>query len=408
MSSRERDREAPATVGAQGHLPATTVATTDAREITVPDRLSLRTYITHLGAPQLVITLAITAVFLPVVLVRYAFSDDYPILFIANGMGSDSTFGSDVIATVSADGRPLAGVLDQIAFATAGTIDNLRFVRLVSLVGIVALALLLHWALVRSGVKPVPAALCALLMCSTPAFLVLASWAVLFNVPLATLLAGGASSVLLGSTTSRRELLFRLSVAIALLLASVLDYQPGAMFFWVFLAIGLMGVARDTASVRRLATTHFAVAGVALILAFLITKLAVRLAGSAANPARNALLDDPVHKASWFVRSPLYKSLNLFDLTTSPWCALLVAAVSVCGILLLLDHEKVYSLVLPALGVILVPLTFLPSLVVREDSPTYRVQVALTSLIVLYAFLGILGIWLTICASSNPASVREP
>jgi hypothetical protein len=37
----------------------------------------------------------------------------------------------------------------------------------------------------------------------------------------------------------------------------------------------------------------------------------------------------------------------------------------------------------------------LPSLVVAENSPTYRVEVALTSLVALYASLGALGLWLT-------------
>ena len=78
-------------------------------------------------------------------------------------------------------------------FAAAGTIDNLRFVRIISVAGIVVLALILFWALVRSGVGRMPAALIALLVCTMPPFQLYASWTVSFSVPWAAVLAGCAS-----------------------------------------------------------------------------------------------------------------------------------------------------------------------------------------------------------------------
>src|SRR5262249_48616168 len=118
-----------------------------------------RDYVSSSGLLAVVISLAILAVFLPTLLVSYAFSDDYPILYIADGLGSNAWFGSSVIDTVAASGRPIAGVLDQLFFSAAGTIDHLRFVRLAGVAGIILLALLVHWALVRARVAPVVAAL---------------------------------------------------------------------------------------------------------------------------------------------------------------------------------------------------------------------------------------------------------
>ena len=56
-------------------------------------------------------------------------------------------YAESVMHAVRAEGRPFWGTLVKPVFAAAGMIDNLRFVRIVTVAGIVALALLLYWAL---------------------------------------------------------------------------------------------------------------------------------------------------------------------------------------------------------------------------------------------------------------------
>jgi uncharacterized membrane protein len=235
-------------------------------------------------------------------------------------------------------------------------------------------------------------------MCTTTPFQVFASWAVLFNVPYAALLGAGASLLAASAVDAPRAVVLdRLLGATAMLLAALLIYQPAAMFFWVFLAIALVGAAHDFRRATGLARTHFGVGAIALVASFLVAKLAEHVVGEAApNPERNALTHDVIGKVSWFVRGPLYQSLNLFDLTPSPWLAVLVGALSIAGMLLLLEHHGRRSLLYIGIGAVLIPLSFLPSLVVEENSPTYRVQVALSSLLVLYAGLGALGIWVRV------------
>jgi hypothetical protein len=361
--------------------------------------LSLREYLAGSTAIPVVIALTVLGMFLPVLIVPYAFSDDYPVLSIADGLGGARPwFGKSVVETVSASGRPLAGLLDNLFFSAAGTIDNLRFVRLFAVIGIVVLALLLHWALVRSGIKPTVAALFAVLICSIPAFQVYASWAVLFTVPYAAILGGGASLFATAAVDRPRALVTRRTAAsTAMLLAALLIYQSAAMFFWVFLAVALVGAARDSEWAAHLARAHVGVAAVALAIAFVVTRLAVHLVGTAGpNPARNSLTHDVIGKVRWFFRDPVYQSLNLFNLTRSPSLAVFVAAVAIGGLLLLLDHEGIRSLLYVGMAAVLIPLSFLPNLVVGENSPTYRVQVSLSSLIALYFCLGALGIWLTV------------
>ena len=345
----------------------------------------------------LVVALAMFGVFLPVVIVPYAFSDDYPLLWMANGGGPSVQFGKSIIDAGAINGRPFAGLLTSWFFSAAGTIDHLRFVRLVGVIGIVALALLLQWALVRSGIKPALAGLIAVLVCTMPPFQVWVSWTLLFSVPFAAVAAAGASRVTVAAVEGPRNLrLDRLVAAGGLLIAALLTYQPAAMLFWVFFAVALIGAADSPQRARALVRTHFGLAIVALGIAYAVIKITVHLLGrSATGAARNTLVHDIGDKVHWFFQLPLYQSLNLSDLTPSRWLAVVVAAVATIGTLLLIRRGCASPLLYIGVGIALIPLTFLPNLVVAENSPTFRVQAALTALIALYASLGAIGLWLT-------------
>jgi hypothetical protein len=356
-----------------------------------------RAYIATVGATPLVIALTVFGIFLPVVIVPYAFSDDYPTLWMAVSGEPNPWFGSSILAAHSVGGRPIAGLLSTVFFKVAGTIDNLRFVRLAGIVGIVALALLLQWALVRSKVRPVVAALITVLVCSMPAFEVYASWAVLFVAPLAALLGGGASMLASSIVDSPLRLVRdRFIGAVCMLVAALLIYQPPAMFFWVFLAIALIGTVQEPSRAGRVVRRHAEVAVVALPLALLIGKVAAHLAhNNSPNAARSQLTLDVIGKARWFFAHPLYRSLNLFELTASPWLAAFVVAVAAGGIvawLVLRTTRPLFNLVI---AVALVPLSFLPNLVVKENnSLVFRTGIALTSLVALYFCLGALAIFM--------------
>jgi hypothetical protein len=365
-------------------------------------------YLARVGATPLAVALTVFGIFLPVVIVPYAFSDDYPLLWMANGGGPSVQFGKTIIDAGAINGRPIAGLLTQLFFGAANTIDNLRFVRLVAVIGIAAVALLLHWTLVRSGVRPVLAALIAIFVCSMPPFQVWASWTLLFSVPFGALLAGGASRLTVAALDGPRALLAdRLVAATAMLVAALLTYQPAAMFFWVFFAAALIGAATERKRSVRLVYGHFGVAAVSLAIAYVVIKVSVRILGSnATGAARNTLVHDVGGKIHWFFQLPLYQALNLFDLTPSRRLASVVAVVAVAGILLLL-RRCARPFLFAAVGIALIPLTFLPNLLVEEDSPTFRVQVALTGLIALYACLGAIGIWLEARDWLQPHISRE-
>ena len=171
--------------------------------------------------------------------------------------------------------------------ALAGTIDNLRFVRILTAAGIVALALLLYWRLLRSRVGSLPAALIALLACTLPAFQLHTAFTINFPMPWAAVLAGCASLLTVAALDGSRPLkLDRLVAPTVLLVVAVLTYQPTAMFFWVFLAVALAGSVGDSGRAVRLVRTHFAVGAVAFALAYLGYKLGARAGWGKRHPDR--------------------------------------------------------------------------------------------------------------------------
>jgi hypothetical protein len=354
-------------------------------------------YISRMKATPLAIVLTMLFVFLPVLVIPYAFSDDYPFLWIADGGRSTTQFGNNVVSAQTINGRPFAGLATEWAFSAAGTIENLRWVRFVGVIGMIALALLLQWALVRSGFKPIAAALIAVFVCTMPPFQVWASWTVLFSTPWAALAAGGASRLAVAAVDGPRRLMTdRLVGAAGLLLAALLTYQPAAMFFWVFFAVALIGAAQERRRAGRLARAHFGIAAVSLAIAYVVIKVSVHVIGShTTGAARNTLVRDYGVKIDWFLHGPLYQSLNLFKLVSSLWLAYAVALVAIVGLVLLILRRCARPALYLGIGIALIPLSFLPNLVVSENSGGFRIKAALTGLLALYAALGAIGIWIT-------------
>jgi hypothetical protein len=375
----------------------------------MPPAMSLWEYVSECRLQLVGIALTFVGVFIPVVIVPYAFSDDYTVLWMAISGEPTAQFGKNIIDASAITGRPFSGLLLQAFFSAAGAIDNLRFVRLFAVATIAALALLVHFALVRSGIRRLPAALIAVILCTLPPFQVYASWAVLFTSPLAAFLAGSASLFTVSALESPRQLARdRYLGAVFLIFAALLIYQPAAMFFWVFFAIALVGAATNPISSLRVVKAHFGVGFAALALAYLEIKLAVAIMGSSTTGAhRTTLSHDVVGKARWFFHQPLYRALNLFDITPTRWLAALVAVVATTGIALWLIRWGARPLLYACVAIALIPLSYLPNLIVTDMWPPYRTQVALDALIALYACLGALGLWLTFNAWVKPRVTRQ-
>lgn len=344
------------------------------------------------AAGWLAVVVGVVGAFWPVATARYGFSDDYPMLWMATSGRGTAQFGSSILETNTSQGRPVGGVLQQMAFELAGSIDGLRFLRLASVVGVIGLALLLRWWLRSNGIHPWYASLVAVFVCVTPVFAVVTSWAVLVLCPFAAALAGAAS--VLTALTANREAgtsVGQRLLASLLVVLSFLIYPPAAMFFWVFFVVAVLGARLDRDRLRRVVVWHGAVAAASLAAGAVVALVAGRLVPTATG--RMALVTDPVGKVAWFLTRPLYRSLSLYGIPYSEVCAVVALVLVGAAIVLVLARRSAMPAVAAVAGVAAIPLSFLPNLVVAENySYGYRNGVALTSTVALLAALGALAL----------------
>ena len=235
----------------------------------------LRRLVSHSGAVVLLFTLAIVVSYLPALIVPYGLTDDYLYLAQAEELGHAVALHQERVARGRCRGPALLGCARAVLSA-AGTIDNLRFVRVISVVGILALALPFYWALLRSRVARTPAALIALLVCTLPVFQLFASWiafpalgrsASRLLVPAGRGRNGCAASALrqacLGDATAARR---RPDV-------------PAGGHVLLGLPRRRVGRRRRRSARAAAGAEYFAVAAVAAGIAFLGYKLGIRLIG---------------------------------------------------------------------------------------------------------------------------------
>ena len=331
-------------------------------------------------------------------IVPYGDADDYMSLAMAEHLGlSSPPYAKSLAHYGAAEGRPIWGVVANAAFSAAGTIDNLRYVRIISVAGILALALVLYWALVRSKLGRTPAALIALLVCTLPPFQAYAAWAVMLHASWTALLAGCASLLAVAAVDAPRRLRpERLMGATLLLLVALLTYQSAAMFFWssspsrwqaawptLGARYGWRACTSPSRPSRRVSRFSATSSGISLI------------GEDAIGASRGTLTHDVSGKAEWFWNWALYGSLNLFDITWSAWLAAFVATVAVVGIVLWVLRHATRPWLYIGLAALLVPITVVPNLVVEETYQfvAYRTLVSLSALIALYFGLGALALW---------------
>lgn len=357
--------------------------------------LGLRAYLTGSGVWPLVIVVVVGAVFAPVVITEYAGYDDFSFLWMALSGEPSTQFGDGVLVHFAANGRPLSGVFVRLTFGLAETIDHLRYVRMAGVAGVAFFGLLLQWNLIRAGLPRMAAGLTAIFICSMPSFVVYTSWSVLFVAPYAAILAGAASMETVrgaeGAETPRWE---ALAGATGLLLVATWLYQPPAMFYWVFLVVALVPLVDDPRRAWRVVRAHLGVGAASLGLSYLSIRLSVWLFDlNTPDGWRRELSHDVPGRLQWFAEQPLYQALNLFDLTPTKSGAALMVLVATAGVLLWVTMQGRVPWAYAVLGLALVPLSYLPNLVVVETWSPFRTQSALAGLLALYAALGALGLW---------------
>jgi len=322
-----------------------------------------------------------------VLVTPYAFLDDYFIL--AEGIRGEGGTRTQVIAS----GRPTYAFLLHLAFHAMRDIGDLRYLRLLGVLGIALLAWSFYRTLVFAGWDEYLSLLLSVFVVTMPPFQVYASWATTAFYPFAALAAGGAVHVAERAFSEPRPLLRwgLVGGAVLLMLIALTIHQSAAMFFWVFAAILLFkpdATLPDT--VRRL-LWYSGIVFAGLILGFGMYKLGTTLYEHALLPTRSHLIQDVWEKALWFFRYPLMNAFNLAKLSPKRWLALVVVFFIIGGLIQYFRGKAGERLWQIGIAAALLPLSYLPNLMIAENWSSYRTQSALTSVVVMYAFLALWG-----------------
>ena len=344
----------------------------------------------------LILAGALLAVYGAGLFLRFGFYDDYYALNWAVN-GSDK-----LLLFCAAQGRPLDGLIADLAFKIPHTVDGLVWLRMTTLVGLGAFAWTIGKSLTRAG-WPAAHALCvSIIVVTLPAAQVYAAWSIEIAKPWAGVLAGCAACLAARSLDLHRgeAALRTLSFAAALLFAAFTIYQPGAMIFFVFVAIDIFRPIAPASPWRRRLGTFASVAFVALAGEWILFRVASRWINPAQFPgasiverARTISPAGLLHKLAFFVRAPLNESLRGPALPL-PWQgSVAIGAMIGIGLLLYFPGRPMARLRYLAVAAALLPMTFACNLLTVEDAAAYRMQVAMECLVAVYALFAMQGWW---------------
>lgn len=356
------------------------------------------------------ILLALSFVYLPALQAYYAYHDDFYLW-----AWSRKTFSSFPVYNFLKIncGRPLGAVLLCTYGLLIETVSDANLVRFLTVVNISITGLILYIWLRRHSLNAMHSFLLILSVFALPAYQLIVGWA--SSAPAATALWPAALAAILAfeafGRAGRRKLVAGLFVALALalLLASLLTYQPSAMIYWVMLAAFLLVADLEAFRARRRCFYGSVLVGLAAIG---IYGAGIRFApflkdtsGVHSVYTTAAISTDVVGKLQWFIREPLLNSLNLWSILPSTAMAVIVAmfilAGGLFGLLWAIRHamraQSDYRSLLGAaekggLVLAMLLLSYMPSLVARSNRGAYRTLVALSPLVV-FLLYGALWKW---------------
>jgi hypothetical protein len=333
------------------------------------------------------LTLILLACYAPVLLARYGFCDDYALL------GEGVQGGTELTKFVVASGRPTYAALLFVAFHSLGSIDDLVYLRLVGVLGLSVLACCLYLTLRRAGWNKPQAFCLSLIVATMPTFQVYVGWATTAFFTWAGVASASAWHMAERANAQPqpgRKWICGI-IAVLMLVVAITIHQSAAMIFWVFVAIGVFrpGVTPSRA-VRQMAW-HGIIMLSALAIGFVLYKFGMAIFGKLANEGRSGLTIDPIGKLRWFMTEPLVNALGFADLFPRRRYAMLVALLIGGGLLCYFRGPIRQRLQLAVTAAALIPLSYLPNLLVSESWASYRTIAGLTGLCVVYAFLALQG-----------------
>lgn len=360
----------------------------------------MRVWITHPAhlktevAFLLLVAVILALVYGQVYFATFGFLDDFELLRRVQTESYWSTVDLGL-------GRPLHGVVVSIVFGAFDSIGDLRFVRLVTLLGMVLCAWAVYSWMRYRHMPRVIALVVAVVVMSLPTFQIYSGWATTVAFPLALLIAGagGLLSQRVGEAPNRRVAAQRLMVAVGLGIVALLIYQPAGMAFLVVVFADLIvDLPNGRVLLRRIASNVIAFL-LAAGIAFLVLQIGTR--GTDAN-SRTNLVSDLTGKAEWFFGEALVNASDPWHIRGSAGLVLLLWIIIAGGLLAqasLVSPRRWGALILVPAGVVA---AYVPNLLTQESWAAYRSFVVLSPFIILVLTVALRGYWRVLIAVARP------
>ena len=309
-----------------------------------------------------------------------------------------------------AEGRPLFALATRLIHGIVSEIEHLRYVRFLGVLGICLLAWSLCRLLAGAGHDRFRSFCVAAIACSTLPFQVWAHWAVAATFPWAAALSGFAFLLADRASSPSTPPARKWSLtagAVALLVSAFALYQPAAMFYCVFAAVGLLAPERVPRDGSRRPGRHAAIVAAGAASSYGLAVLGTTLYPAQAD--RTDLVSNIPGQLKWFLLDAFHYAPNfavpspsrlLLPAPGSPvafetadrvvaWVVVLVVSWGLLRYLRTAGGEARWRYLA---AVLLLAASFLPVLAPEVHSVRYRMLAAPSALIVLYAYFGLEGL----------------
>ena len=310
------------------------------------------------------------------------------------------------------EGRPLYAVLYRTLTTGGLHVVDLRWFRLMGIVGISLLAFSVYRALVHTGRNRFQSLCLSGILCTTLPCQIYVAWATVSIFPFAALVSGLA--LLLAEKAReahcpRRRVLLTIGSALILLLA-ICIYQTAAMFFWVMAAIITFKPETAPQEITRRLVWYGIICATSLLLGFLVWKSGLWLYPEV-KLADKEISFDLVGKIGYlFEILPTiinFSFLSPYHFFFSPEGAPrphsydyaiqdgIIAAtlffIIISGFIFYFEGTAEQRLLKCFMALSIIPLSHSPMLVIEADINLYRTQLAPTSLVVVYMYFALQG-----------------
>jgi hypothetical protein len=331
---------------------------------------------------SMIIAVVIFAAYSVVLSSTFGIMDDYCLLLNAI-IGSN-----DTLTMLIGCGRPLNGVLLDLGFRLTGSIENLVFLRTITLVGIWLLGCSFYFFSRKHGVGFISSLAIACGVVLLPSFQVYASWAQHFTTPFAGVIALLSAYIMTPVGPIRqRSRIWAILLSALLLLTSILIYQPIAMLFCTGILLSLIAKPdiHNDWKASRIIDTGIAFAS-AMVLGLLVFKIAQYFHPNGAS--RYGLVQNVQEKVSWFFYEPLANAFSLFSVPPHASLRFVVIATILFGALFFIKRHGFNTAVLIIIyGVFCLLGSYTPNLATAENWASYRSIGALSASVVVLLVL---------------------